>query len=943
MAKFSFGNAADYSTLFGNLYSSTIAKQQAQSVADQNAMDSDMYSQWQQGMISDSDWLNYIGQRVQATASDTTSTGVKNHEHWVTMQREYTNSIADNQAKANYQAGGSINDYIAYLQGRMTGLNPNNQEYRNVANELMSMQDTRAQSDLSTGAQSIIDDIQAGKKSYKDLLKFYQQGLSTVRSGNTTLYKDVQSKIEQTENQIKSDTVSAAFGKLQYQYDGGQLTGSQVAAQLRSLANTYYKNDPTKYYATLDQAIKMDKVGSAYIGAKKGSGRGSGSLSGGTKSAIDASKANLKVFTEAGKLFANGAPAVVIGGKTYTAQSLFHDYAKSADALSGTYRSNGKLADAAQVQNNKSYFIRTYMQKANTISDTAKIQALVVSASTQLEAALANPDPLQALNVANRLGKEWSSFAQSLQQKVTDLPRDNFAGATTPVPAQDQMTPAANNEVAAFGALLTYLSSPQTTRQDALDFIQKAAIGKLIPSTVVHEIVDKLAGPETQPSNKLLGAGPQAAALYGTNSGGVQQADLIATPDGIQVIPRSSGMVRDPQTGQLSVGGVPDFTGVVGKGDKTTKVLIDVNGKPMLITAILAPYKSSAFLQYTNTSGRQLVLSDGSKVNNGGAIPSSALNDPVVKAAIDGQGITKQPANMGLYATMIPAYTDSTGKSYSAQAYIYDPKTRTYYQSLPLQYVAMNNDGSGTVQVDKSGHVVPPDYKSFATAAGVPIPYSGAQDQTVQNMWNSGALANDVPQPGTRGPGGQVTPDAHDYSTAYFDPSQNGAPEAVSNSQQSSQAYDNYVAPPAKVKIDKAKKAWSDSALNMGSDSVPPTPNMDGGLSQVSQLAAGAGLKVGSFGTSAAFPATNPAHALPQISSVPLPPPPTFNTPTQAPGSALPTVQLPPVAGIPQFQGDMPGESSPAQAQPLSPTVKVNVPLASTPATHAPGHGALEY
>ena len=126
MARASFGGGGDYSSLFASVYgqasyADAAAKAEAATKkAEQAATDQDMANQWQNGVISNTEWLDYIQTRIDALKASTLPADITAHEKWVGYQRVYTQQIGDADAEYKFSNGGSISELISYYQGKVT-------------------------------------------------------------------------------------------------------------------------------------------------------------------------------------------------------------------------------------------------------------------------------------------------------------------------------------------------------------------------------------------------------------------------------------------------------------------------------------------------------------------------------------------------------------------------------------------------------------------------------------------------------------------------------------------------------------------------------------------------------------------------------------------------------------------------------------------------------
>ena len=197
MALVSFGGGGDPSGLFASLNRQhlqdieALAERATNRAAERSdAEDRDMFDKWQNGLIDDDAWLDYIEERVVETAGDP-----EEHQRWIETQREYATSIADNKMEFAYENGtATINQVISYYKDRLSDMDKDSQAYREITKRLNEYVDKRNGDDIQSGAQDITDRIVMGKATIGDLIKFYQSRLSGLRK-NSSLYEQIQQEI----------------------------------------------------------------------------------------------------------------------------------------------------------------------------------------------------------------------------------------------------------------------------------------------------------------------------------------------------------------------------------------------------------------------------------------------------------------------------------------------------------------------------------------------------------------------------------------------------------------------------------------------------------------------------------------------------------------------------------------------------------------------------
>src|SRR3990172_2108062 len=226
MPRSSFGGSQDLSPVFASFYFQyadrleTNALRLSRDAEEAQApADNDMIDRWQQGELSDEEFLAYAAERVAATGDDP-----ERNAYWKRVQRDTEKSILTEQ--------------------------------------------------VSDTAEDLVNQIEAGTKTWADLLAYYKEAQKSLRP-NDPLFKDLEKQIEQVNDRIRDNQIAAGFERVQYEFEANQLSGKDAGAQLRQMAEVYRVNDPAKYYQILQQALSLEKFAGFYS-AGSGSGAGSG-------------------------------------------------------------------------------------------------------------------------------------------------------------------------------------------------------------------------------------------------------------------------------------------------------------------------------------------------------------------------------------------------------------------------------------------------------------------------------------------------------------------------------------------------------------------------------------------------------------------------------------------------------------------------------------------
>lgn len=271
-----FGGQIEASGVLGQLWESDqrareqITQQASQRAgAEQNALDQDAQDKWNNGQMSDADWLAYIRSRVVGTAGFPTE-----HVQWTKLLRETTDNIGVNQAEFAYQNGGSINQLIAFYRQRTAGMKSSSSGWRDSQKRLSDLEDKRLDIQITEGAQAIQDRIDNGQATPTDLLAYMKAQLGKARTGSEMDTK-IRQDITALAKSVKSFQQQADISKLQYDWQAGKLTGNEYAAKLRAAA-PQFAAEPKTYYNMLAEADDASKSYGQFVYEGSGGPGGSG-------------------------------------------------------------------------------------------------------------------------------------------------------------------------------------------------------------------------------------------------------------------------------------------------------------------------------------------------------------------------------------------------------------------------------------------------------------------------------------------------------------------------------------------------------------------------------------------------------------------------------------------------------------------------------------------
>jgi hypothetical protein len=203
MTRASWGSTSgDYSGFFAGLIDEnrrrieeSVQRDINRSKEQQNAQDNEMYDKWQNGIISDREWLAYVHDRVEQTKGDPTE-----HQKWVQTWHEQRNAVVDAEFEARYEAGDiSIHKLIAHYSDRLASVKANSPAYRDTQQRYFQLIDTRDSNYIEDEANRILNRIQRGQAGYGELRDFYQSMLGKVRK-SSPLYRQIKQNLQSIAN-----------------------------------------------------------------------------------------------------------------------------------------------------------------------------------------------------------------------------------------------------------------------------------------------------------------------------------------------------------------------------------------------------------------------------------------------------------------------------------------------------------------------------------------------------------------------------------------------------------------------------------------------------------------------------------------------------------------------------------------------------------------------
>ena len=779
MARAGFGGSGDYSSTFAGLYSANKDTQRAQQDAD----DQDAFDKWQNGLLSDDEWMTYIRGRI-----DTYSGDPKRQERWVTNLRKYAVVISDNQAEFAYKNGGSINQLIAYYQGRADSMVPGSTEARDLQLRINDLQDTRSSDSITEGGEKIIAGINKGTKTYGDLQSFLQAQLKTARP-NSDLFKSINKQLDNVKEQIRTNVLEGSFEKLQYEYDAGKLSGGGYAAKLRQMAVQFKDSDPKRYYQILEAAIAIGKQGSSGGRGGRGGGGGGGGSAASRKSlnatvdSIQAARNRTQALIEqfdnlgpgrSGVDPVTGKPVVFNEAKI---KELDQALVRQFDDLAAAYTAKGDKSAAANAQKAKASYISQNVMAHNTMSADDSTRALLVSTGKVLDYATANPDPTAALGSVQGVAKVWKDYASSLEKSAVKTA--GYGGD------KNRRLPSESGETQYAGKLgiMDQVSSDRLDRAkamaDAFATIARPGVSDEEVTAAAQLVMQYDSGVDAPGGSKPVYSQMIAAATkVAGNSQGLATDDVQRVVQGGQVTFVRTQAVTTYATVDGSTMPVtkkiPMIDGLDGENARLVDIFMDINGVPTKVQAVATRSGVDGFNAW--------VASSPIKIGKGGQATSYPAGTPLTQDVIKklqatGQwdayltaGTVGRAPALEMMTVQSAAFTDKYGKAHPAETWVQDLGTNLWYKgNLPVRGAIPGEDGTIPYKLGPDGKPIADlNWQSYGSAGGVPAPYSGANPREMQNLMNQDSdLVADIRG---RGPDGSVTDEPQGLQWAYYDP-----------------------------------------------------------------------------------------------------------------------------------------------------------------------------
>lgn len=255
-----WGNGSgDWSSTFASLAEGTIAEAErlgarldARREEELAAKDEVFFARYQDGQVSDGEFLAYLRRREEQTGYDPQQQAV-----WRKTRIEWTERIEDDEAQADFERTGDFGDYINYWQAKLRRTKDSAGRLQ-IQQQIRAITDQRDHKVLAQGAQRINRQIALGQATHQDLLRFYRQQRSSLRS-NSPLREQINEVITQTQVIVRQQAFDAGLARIDQRLLGGDMTPEQAGkAKLAMIRDFGLANsDPARYLAEVAEANKL--------------------------------------------------------------------------------------------------------------------------------------------------------------------------------------------------------------------------------------------------------------------------------------------------------------------------------------------------------------------------------------------------------------------------------------------------------------------------------------------------------------------------------------------------------------------------------------------------------------------------------------------------------------------------------------------------------------
>lgn len=623
MARFSFGGASDLSGIFADMY----RLGDAQAARERNAEDENVINKWETGEMSDAEFYAYAQRRIEESAGDP-----EERSQWEQILRN----------------------------ARQT-------------NEGEVIQDT---------AEDIMDGIEAGTRTWDDLLNYYKAQRRKLRPSDP-LYRELSQQIDQVEDRKRDNEVASIYGSIDYRFRSGQISGAQAGKELRALAERYKQNDPQKYYELLGQALDLEnpKV-SGGSGGGSGSGSGSGDGLKGTINELEGMESRLLALSKqardgqrVGSVTLPGPDGVPVtetfnlltkGGLVTGELRAIHEQTLLLyDELEQAHLADGNVDAAGEDAERRATYITDYVQPANTISKERQWGMLVDDFVGTVQSAVSAESPAKAWLAIQRQADRLARWGSKLNTRTTSTDVEKRA-SDAKVRENPELAAAVRRQTTSEETNIARRILPEF-EQDVLAQIE--AITKAVKSDDPDAILAAFEDlPEDSPLvDAAAGMAANRRVAQGLADGSFQ---MVMTADGIKPLE----VIRD----QVGVG--PDggpLLMVAALADASGEVVWQYDPRtdgPM--TQVLSRV-GSEYMPVLATTQQQVVASedfewDGVEYRRGQAVPQDVLNaiekapegtppppvGPMLVTRLPGgetfYGLEQSDGNVGWYRNRVP-------------------------------------------------------------------------------------------------------------------------------------------------------------------------------------------------------------------------------------------------------------------------------------------------
>lgn len=554
MARANFGGQADSSQTLAFLYDAYARRQQEaadrairDAAEEQAAADQDAMNRWENGEMSDSEWIAYLKGRIKETTDA--------------------------------------------------------EEKTQLREALRNAQETIAVRRVEEGTMDLMNRIEDGTASWNDLRRFLVRERAKANQGSD-LYRELSGRIDQVGDRIRDNATNAAIGEAQYLFQTGQISGAEAARRIKAAASRYKTSDPGKYYSLLSSAYDLQTHGMNSGGGgggrsggggggrrRSGGGRGGGG-GGATGDVIDSLKWQEDAIELLNEQFDNGkrvgtlpdGTQVVIADENGNPTSIWRQIDQMmVDGLDAQYEArleNGERG-AVEVLIRKENYIANRVQPRNTIPKEQQFAAFTRDLQRGVE--IGAVDPEQGRRTTSGILARMESWANKLNTI------SNVAGHGQHEVDDDtarKLRDVAGVQIESSAAGELRQVTP-TFEQGVHSFVQAARQAFNNPNMTpeqAQQVLAQVEGFMTQEQAAPLLGGVQQVA---TVAQGLEDGDWVRVmqPDGtMAVVPLSVRNVPGPD-GQMVRDIAPDIE-LDPDAQAAVQVLREVDGRPQLVWAV---------------------------------------------------------------------------------------------------------------------------------------------------------------------------------------------------------------------------------------------------------------------------------------------------------------------------------------------------------------------